>query len=311
MGTNVARLSLWTFAASTTTGLKERLSILDNGNVGINNTNPASVLDVNGTTHLNGNVDLDGTLSISGGSPGAGKVLTSDASGNASWQAPDAPTCMLNVFEIAFALTYTDFTVPAGVTKVFITMCGSGGKGSTTSGGSVIDGGGGGGGGYASFYMAVTPGQVIRGKIDAGSPGFTYAVLKYGNDSVRCLNGGDGIAGLGPGKGGNTVFAYTGFTITTPIFAINGEDGAANGFNNYTLSGSSFTDYIGGNGGRSHFGFGQLGQITRVTSGGTETIKQDLSVNKGRGAGGGAITRTGGTTSGDRSGGTGFIYIYY
>lgn len=72
-GTNVARLSFWTFASSATSGLRERMSILDNGNVGINNNNPQATLDVNGT------------VKISGGSPGTGKVLTSDATGNASW----------------------------------------------------------------------------------------------------------------------------------------------------------------------------------------------------------------------------------
>ncbi len=46
------------------------------GNVGIGATLPAARLDINGT------------LKISGGSPGTGKVLTSDANGLASWQAP-------------------------------------------------------------------------------------------------------------------------------------------------------------------------------------------------------------------------------
>lgn len=45
-----------------------------NGNVGINNASPQTKLDVNGS------------IKISGGSPGLGKVLTSDASGLASWK---------------------------------------------------------------------------------------------------------------------------------------------------------------------------------------------------------------------------------
>ncbi|MEM7038126.1 MAG: hypothetical protein AAF570_14170, partial [Bacteroidota bacterium] len=44
------------------------------GNIGINNSNPAAMLDVSGTFKL-----VDGTQ-------GAGRVLTSDAAGNASWQ---------------------------------------------------------------------------------------------------------------------------------------------------------------------------------------------------------------------------------
>jgi hypothetical protein len=46
------------------------------GNVGIGTTGPGAKLEVNGQVKING------------GAPGAGKVLTSDATGLASWQAP-------------------------------------------------------------------------------------------------------------------------------------------------------------------------------------------------------------------------------
>ncbi|MBL7727187.1 MAG: hypothetical protein JNM68_05860 [Dinghuibacter sp.] len=299
-GTNVARMGLYTFAAGSQNQLRERLSIADNGQVGINTNDPQAMLDVNGT------------VKISGGSPGAGKVLTSDATGNASWQAPDAPSCMLNVFSIEYSLSYTNFTVPAGITKVFVEMWGSGGNGSNSGTGLVLTGGGGGGGAYASFYLNVTPGSTIQGKVDATDGSTEYTVFKYAGDSVRCRNGGNASSGLGsPGLGGNVTFAYTGFTITTPIFTVNGEDGRPNEFVNYTFSGSSYTDYIGGNGGSSYKHFGQRGQVTRVNSGGTETTKAELSVFKGRGVGGGAITRAGGSTLGDNTGEIGVIYIYY
>lgn len=73
--TQDARLGLFTYSSPNAAALLERLSILDNGNVGINTTSPTNTLDINGT------------LRIRGGSPGAGKVLTSDANGVASWQA--------------------------------------------------------------------------------------------------------------------------------------------------------------------------------------------------------------------------------
>ena len=41
-------------------------------------------------------VSINGTISITGGSPGAGKVLTSDAFGNASWGTPPTPTLAIN-----------------------------------------------------------------------------------------------------------------------------------------------------------------------------------------------------------------------
>jgi hypothetical protein len=41
---------------------------------------------------VNGNLATTGTLKVAGGNPGAGKVLTSDTNGNATWQAIPSPT---------------------------------------------------------------------------------------------------------------------------------------------------------------------------------------------------------------------------
>ncbi len=50
--------------------------LLSSGNVGINTTSPTQKLDI------------DGQIRIRGGNPGAGKLLTSDADGNATWSTP-------------------------------------------------------------------------------------------------------------------------------------------------------------------------------------------------------------------------------
>ncbi|MDO8241274.1 MAG: hypothetical protein Q7T51_04835 [Candidatus Moranbacteria bacterium] len=52
---------------------------------------------VNGLTVQSGSTILKGALQITSGAPGAGKVLTSDASGNASWAASSA-TGTTNVY---------------------------------------------------------------------------------------------------------------------------------------------------------------------------------------------------------------------
>ena len=79
-GTNYARLGLFTFSVINKTGMVERLSILDGGNVGIGTITPTAKLEVNGT------------FKITDGTQGAGKVLTSDATGLVSWAAPGGLT---------------------------------------------------------------------------------------------------------------------------------------------------------------------------------------------------------------------------
>ena len=73
--------------ANTTSG--DYPLVFDGTNVGINNLNPNATLDVNGSFKL-----ADGTQ-------GAGKVLTSDASGNASWVSPSTE----NTFSVHYTPT--------------------------------------------------------------------------------------------------------------------------------------------------------------------------------------------------------------
>lgn len=59
--------------------------------VGIGVASPDSTLDVNGNMVVRGAMRIAGGFKLNAGTPGTGKVLTSDASGNGTWQAVSVP----------------------------------------------------------------------------------------------------------------------------------------------------------------------------------------------------------------------------
>jgi hypothetical protein len=78
------------------------LAVLNNGNVGIGTAAPGAKLEV------------AGQVKITGGSPAAGNVLTSDAAGLADWQSPPAPTGMPSGLSMFFNLA----SCPLGWTEL-------------------------------------------------------------------------------------------------------------------------------------------------------------------------------------------------
>ncbi len=89
------RMGFYTFGGAAASALKERMSISDNGNVGIGTTNPTAKLEV------------VGTFKIADGTQGAGKVLSSDAAGNATW-ATQAPLAFGNTERFQFNIYKTN-----------------------------------------------------------------------------------------------------------------------------------------------------------------------------------------------------------
>lgn len=211
------------------TVLTEKFTVRANGNVGVNTTTPSTNLEVNGT------------VKITGGNPGAGKVLTSDATGLASWQNPTT-----TAFEIPSGIqiydtpgTYT-WVCPAGVTFVKVVTGGGGGASGGYSG--QINSGGGGGancsgfnvvpgnsytvvvgaggifqwgtgtsGGNSSFSGGcIATGGTGGSNIVAGTPGGglisgsgTQGALLYFGEATNNRTGGSGGSGGGIGGGGN------------------------------------------------------------------------------------------------------------
>jgi hypothetical protein len=296
-GTNTARMGLYTFAVSGTNGngLRERISILDNGQVGINNINPQAMLDVNGT------------VKISGGIPGDGKVLTSDPTGLASWEPlPANNTGFQNLKEMSLVGTNT-WTVPVGVTKIWVEMWGSGGNGTSST--FPQTGGGGGAGGYASFFVTVTPGSSVSVNITTGDNNYTQ--FSYGGDFIRAGNGENGFPGNGGGRGGNFIRGAVNFSLNA--FFSGGQDGENSSYGvSEDNNGTKTAIFRGGKGGDGYKGRGGKGEVWGVPAGSAISagVNRGLAGNPvGFGSGGGARTHFGASTP--VQGASGGVLIYY
>lgn len=110
----------------------ERVRIFSNGNVTIGGTTSSAKLRV------------DGQVMITGGTPGAGKVLTSDATGLATWQTPSGGggggvailqnTENINLPSIANNTCYDqNFSLPGATTGKVAWVSPSGSIGTSTS----------------------------------------------------------------------------------------------------------------------------------------------------------------------------------
>jgi hypothetical protein len=105
--------------------------------------------------------------------------------------------------------TTSTFTVPLGVTRIYVQIVGGGGGGAGGWGdatGSDLKSGvaGGGGGGYAATWMSVTPGQQITATIGAGGTGGAGGSSSGSGDTQGGSGGTGGISAF------NGVGAYGG-----------------------------------------------------------------------------------------------------
>jgi hypothetical protein len=199
------------------------------GNVGIGTNSPSAKLDV------------AGTVKIADGTQGAGKVLTSDASGNATWQTAAVSTGSFTNMQVYASAGTNTFTVPAGVTKIMVEVWGGGGGGAGTNSGYA---GGGGGGAYGKQILTVTAGNSYTVVVGAGgsagaggSVGGNGGITSFGTGPLVSAGGGFGGQPTGAGGVGGT---------STSTFNISGENGRF-GYNTSDAYGGASPN--GGNGG--------------------------------------------------------------
>lgn len=256
--------------------------VKNTGNVGIGTDTPTAKLEV------------AGQIKITGGTPGVGKFLASDADGLASWQYfPKGKKHFLS---------NGTFTVPLGVTKVWVTMSGGGGGG----GGSNLDSGsgarGGGGGGAGEGIIAkeatVTPGQNISVIAGAGGLG-GYINSQTGADTLS-TDGSDSIFSILTAKGG--------FRGKDGFDPSNSRSEGGFGYSSGTAGSSSNVNKgsRGGMGGTGMFGGGGVGGGLRTNDG----RYGEKGSGYGSGGGGSGYTTSSGLFyGGGGDGAPGFVLI--
>lgn len=201
----------------------------------------------------------------------------------------------INPIRQALYTSNGSFTVPAGVTKIYVSASAGGGGGGGGSTGAIYGGGGGGGAGETIMDVeyAVTPGQVIAITIGAGGAGSSSAAAAGGNTVIGSLVT---LAGGGGGEAANTPGVATGK---------GGSYGGGNGAV-AVVQPSSQGFGVGGVGGSGPFGTGGIG--ASVTPGGTALVA-GIGTGYGSGGGGGASSIAGATSG--ANGRPGFVRIRY
>jgi len=162
----------------------------------------------------------------------------------------------------------TNWTVPAGISKVEIELWGGGGGASGANGGS------GGGGGYATGFYDVTPGQVLTITIGAGGTAAMYPSIGIDGGTSSVV----GLLTATGGKGGSGVGAIGG-SASGGQMNLSGGDGTDLGGNS---QGNTFGGVSGGSSPR-----GGAGGATKGS--GTSGLGTDGN-GKAPGGGGGAAS---------------------
>jgi hypothetical protein len=235
----------------------------------------------------------------------SGQYLQSQGSGAPIW-ASVSGGLQIGMQKFVYTGSAQTFTVPTGITAIFVQALGggAGGAGCTRS----LGGAGGGAGAFGMAYITgLTPGGTVTVTIGAGgtagSPGGAGTGGAGGTTSfgtyISCTGGAGGTANGSGGVGG----AGGSCTITgaTNIWALTGRAGNPGGPGCGTYGGG---DGAAGTVYNTAFGFGQGGGGAGQTSGSTPG-----GVAFGNGAGGGGAAQNCGSNVSGGAGTSGFVIV--
>ncbi|MHB1641828.1 MAG: hypothetical protein ACYCS8_04090 [Acidithiobacillus sp.] len=233
-------------AAATTASGAVNLGQLQNG---------TESLDITGLTatsaQINGNATITGTATVSGAT--------------ASGEAVNLNQLFIGNRKAVFTANGT-YTVPAGVTQIWVSAAGGGGGGGGGNYLTTTVEGAGGGGGFAGDVViktpiTVTPGAALTITIGAGGAGGT------GTGEVALGTGGTG------GTGGTTTLV-TGTTTLLSLAGGGGGTGAYVYFTSYVYGGTGFSQgmclaaYDSSNAVNGNIGYGGVGGGSPLGAGG-------------------------------------------
>ena len=228
------------------------------------------------------NVTGTGKIVIADGGEATGKVLSSNASGSASWQAPAFSNMK------AFSAS-GPFSVPGYVTKIMVEVWagggGGGGGGYWDAGNAATDGSAGGGGGYARMVYSVVPNTTITVTVGAGGTAGTGATSAGGCGGAGGAGDASGVGGLVVvGAGGGGAGGQSSLGTCTPGGGTGGAltSSAASGY--FSLAGSG-----GDQGGASFGGHPQLAAGGAGGLSGTNAIASPTSGANGSAGAPGAV----------------------
>lgn len=175
--------------------------------------------------YFHGNVFTDGQLKITGGSPGAGKILTSDDSGLASWTVPEPNSQWTTTGN---SIYYSTGNVGIGVNQpshpLHIRVSQSTGTSSVA---------------YVENIYEGTTGNIygIQGRVNSASPNTSPGIGVFGYSNALA-GGGAGVWGKSNGDTGIGVGAFA--TGSGANFAIYAETSSNTGFSGYFLGGKNY-----------------------------------------------------------------------